>query len=519
MVVNPYATDEVTFSVEGAGGNVVGVVQNSATSACVEPRDTNQKLGSGRGASDVGLSGLPIRATFSDPLSGPAYVFAEFQTTTDSAQILLFDSQDRDITSFSVLATSTNPPISYKWLFNGSAIPGATSHSLSISNAQIANLGAYQVVVSDQADYTYSAVATLDLLDALFITSQPISRTVLAGSNATFAVAAYGAAPLPHQWRLNGTDVPNETNSILLVPNVQSALLGDYTVILTNNYAAVTSAVATLTLLIPPIITQPPMSVTVIAGENATFTVTVTNTATLPIYYQWRKGSVSLTNIPLHSTTCSFTLYNVQTNVTFTNGPGNYRVVVSNSATIGGGSLSTVALTVLTASPPAVLTGLASNVTSTAVTLTGSVNPLGSTTTFHFEYGLTTSYGASTPAAAAGNGTNVLAASGAVAGLLPGTNYHYRIVASNNGGLSTGIDQTFTTVALGPLLTLVSDGSGGYFLRFTGVPGLGYRSQRAPSVAGPWETIDTQTAPASGFIEVHDTSPLPGQAFYRAVQP
>jgi hypothetical protein len=58
------------------------------------------------------------------------------------------------------------------------------------------------------------------------------------------------------------------------------------------------------------------------------------------------------------------------------------------------------------AAPPAVLTGLASNITSSAVTLNGSVDPRGTATTFRFEYGMTTSYGASTPVTSVGDGTN-----------------------------------------------------------------------------------------------------------------
>jgi hypothetical protein len=77
----------------------------------------------------------------------------------------------------------------------------------------------------------------------------------------------------------------------------------------------------------------------------------VTNNATLPISYQWRKSGVILTNIVLNSTTCSFTLFNVQTNVTTTNGPGSYRVALSNAATVSliGSTLAT--LTVLPQAP------------------------------------------------------------------------------------------------------------------------------------------------------------------------
>jgi hypothetical protein len=65
----------------------------------------------------------------------------------------------------------------------------------------------------------------------------------------------------------------------------------------------------------------------------------------------------------------------------------------------------------------------------------------------------------------------------------------------------------------------VPDGSGGYFLRFTGAPDVTYRLQRAPSVTGPWDTLATLTAPASGPLEFHDAPPPPGQAFYRTVLP
>jgi len=35
----------------------------------------------------------------------------------------------------------------------------------------------------------------------------------------------------------------------------------------------------------------------------------------------------------------------------------------------------------------------------------------------------------------------------------------------------------------------------------------------------PWFDIATNTAPASGLIEYHETTPPPCQAFYRALQP
>lgn len=91
---------------------------------------------------------------------------------------------------------------------------------------------------------------------------------------------------------------------------------------------------------------------------------------------------------------------------------------------------------------------------------------------------------------------------------------------SDNSATDVGAAYVFTGFCPScPQLTLVPDSSGAYVLRFDGVPGLTYRLQRALNVTGPWDTIDTQTTPPSGFIEYHETNPPPAAAFYRTVQP
>jgi hypothetical protein len=70
-----------------------------------------------------------------------------------------------------------------------------------------------------------------------------------------------------------------------------------------------------------------------------------------------------------------------------------------------------------------------------------------------------------------------------------------------------------------PVLAIEGDGGGGYFIRFSGVPGSAYRLQRAPGVSGPWSASGPQTAPASGLLQFWDLFPPPNQGFYRSVQP
>ena len=96
---------------------------------------------------------------------------------------------------------------------------------------------------------------------------------------------------------------------------------------------------------------------------------------------------------------------------------------------------------------PTVTTGAASGVTAGDATLAGTVNPHGSPTTYRFQFGPTTAYGRQSVDVPAGAGTGAVAVSAAVANLTPSTTYHYRIVAINEHGTTTGSDATFSTPA------------------------------------------------------------------------
>ena len=100
------------------------------------------------------------------------------------------------------------------------------------------------------------------------------------------------------------------------------------------------------------------------------------------------------------------------------------------------------------ASAPTVSTGGQSNVSESSAILYGDVNAQGLPTQYHFQYGTTSAYGASTSSTAAGNGTITLQFNVAVSGLKPETTYHYRVVATNSAGTTNGQDRTFTTTGV-----------------------------------------------------------------------
>jgi hypothetical protein len=97
---------------------------------------------------------------------------------------------------------------------------------------------------------------------------------------------------------------------------------------------------------------------------------------------------------------------------------------------------------------PAINRELTAEVGTSEAKLGGLVNSGGLQTAYRFEYGTSTAYGQSTPfpEGSAGEGLASHAVWAAASGLVPGTTYHYRVVATNELGTAVGPDQTFTTL-------------------------------------------------------------------------
>jgi DNA-binding beta-propeller fold protein YncE len=102
-----------------------------------------------------------------------------------------------------------------------------------------------------------------------------------------------------------------------------------------------------------------------------------------------------------------------------------------------------------TAKAPKGKTEEATSIGSDHATLNATVNPEGSSTSYYFEYGETTSYGAKAPASpkSAGSGTSDVKVAETVEGLKAGATYHFRIVAENAGGTFKGEDKSFATAS------------------------------------------------------------------------
>ena len=119
----------------------------------------------------------------------------------------------------------------------------------------------------------------------------------------------------------------------------------------------------------------------------------------------------------------------------------HYRVVATNGSGTTHGSDAVFTTLV----PPGATTGAATGIGTTTATLNGTVDPNSRDTTFHFEYGTSTSYGTKTAEKSAGSGASPQNEAVAIAKLQVGKTYHFRIVAKSDAGTTTGADATFTT--------------------------------------------------------------------------
>jgi len=92
---------------------------------------------------------------------------------------------------------------------------------------------------------------------------------------------------------------------------------------------------------------------------------------------------------------------------------------------------------------PAVTTLTATGVTATNATLNAQVNPDNLTTKVWFQYGVTTNYGSCSATNTLIPASTTLAVSNLITGLTPGSMYHFRVVATNSGGIAVGADKIF----------------------------------------------------------------------------
>lgn len=177
---------------------------------------------------------------------------------------------------------------------------------------------------------TYGDVAGFELIGA---PKGSPTNTVYAGTTVTISQKAginTGTVPMSFQWRSNGVDIVDATNSTLVLTNTTTAFTANYSVTVSNLYGGPVTSPETLITFqpaIPPFFVQQPSPASLtryVGAPSAQYSVVVNGTP--PFTYQWKHAG---TNYGSPVTTADTTNILALSSITAAQG-GNYTVAVSN---------------------------------------------------------------------------------------------------------------------------------------------------------------------------------------------
>ena len=317
----------------------------------------------GLGVTNFGLTSIPASAPGAYLSNTIANSSLDLVLPFDPRPIITtqpasYSGNPGDNVGFSVVIDANSAtPLTYQWYLgatpvangatgNGSTNFGSTTASLGITNAQSADNGNYTVVVNNaygSATSTPPAVLTISAGNIAPSITGPANQTVIQGNNGTFTASVSGNPAPALQWQRNGVDILNETNSSYTLVNAQYPTDDGvvFTLIATNIAGSATNS-ATLTVIVPPVITTAPVSLVVTSTQAASFSVAATG---VPVpTYQW-----FFNNSPISGETN--TTLNIAS-ATSAN-TGTYRVLVNNAA--GSTNSVNVTLTVNSTMSPVTL--------------------------------------------------------------------------------------------------------------------------------------------------------------------
>ena len=128
------------------------------------------------------------------------------------------------------------------WEYKSTDLAGAT---LDVSKRLSSSKQIDDATAAQYRDYAYVLNGWVPAI-APTIETAPAAKSVVAGTKVTLEVLANGAPQPSLQWYKDGVAIAGATSSTLVLPNIQVASAGSYTVTATNSGGTVTSSAALL---------------------------------------------------------------------------------------------------------------------------------------------------------------------------------------------------------------------------------------------------------------------------------
>ena len=512
LSTSSYTFDGLTFTYPGSGNvaNVTGTPTGSPGTISITATVTDGGNCSG-GLSDTRTTSLILENSGGGPVVPSMLVYPQNVVAQVGSDVVLSGG------------ASGNPIPGYHWTQGITAIPGATTNTLTIPSAQLTNSGIYYLWASNSqgqvSSYCYLSVAVTPGTNSLSleytnyaVAGQPLTMyswitNVSSGSSNTYS------------WYYNNstTIIPGATNADLTVAAAQTtpAKSGTYAVTFNSSVSGTLIVNAQQypsfwTFGYPPALSQQPTNQTVSAGSNATFAFTVAGGTYPAIFLYQGQTVVAQTNLLSYNpslgtatTNISFTI----PNVTSANA-GTYTVVVTNFW--GSTTSSNITLSVpasLSVSAPAGQTNYAGEDVSLGVTASGT-SPLG----YQWQKG---GVNLANGGELQGVFTNLLS----IAPAATNDSGNYQVIVSNSSGSVTSSVAAVSIVPV-PRFALAHGTSGLLLDSAGGVPGSEYIVEVSTNLSGGnWTPVLTNTVPQDGSITFTNFGSLSGNLFYRVQFP
>ncbi len=301
------------------------------------------------------------------------------------------------------------------------------------------------------------------------ISSNPASKTVMAGEGASFTAAASGIPAPTVQWQVSTnagvtfandtTDAGNTTGTLAVAATTTAMSARQYRAVFTNATGSATSSAATLTVNVKteaPKVTTSPAAKTVTAGESASFIAAASGVPAPTVQWQVSTNAgltYSNDTSDAGNTTGTLTVANTTTTLS----GRRYRAVFTNSA--GSATTAAVALTVNAKmeAPKVTTNPAAKTVTAgTSATFTAAASGLPAP---KVQWQVSTNGGATyaNDTSDAGNATGTLTVANTTTSL---SGRRYRAVFTNSVGSATSSAAILTVTAAAPVLSSLSSSSG-----------------------------------------------------------
>ena len=269
---------------------------------------------------------------------------------TGSMTIIGTPTQGQTLTASNTLADLDGMGVvSYQWKAGGVAITGATSSTLTLTQAQVGK------TISVTASYTdghgtiesaaSSASATVANVNDLptgevSITGTPTQGQTLTASNTLADLDGMGV--VSYQWKAGGVAITGATSSTLTLAQAQVGKTISVTASYTDEYGAIESVASSASATVANVNDLPTGDVTITGTPTQGQTLTTSNTLADvdgmgAVAYQWKAGGVAITG----ATSSTLTLAQAQVGKTisvtasYTDGHGTLESATSStSATV-----------------------------------------------------------------------------------------------------------------------------------------------------------------------------------------